>query len=223
MRKEVDYIFCNESEEWVHVTVNGEEITCTPNHPFYSPVNGWTSAIDLCAGDILVMLNGEYVVVEQVQHELLESPVKVYNFEVEDFHTYYVSETKVLVHNDCDGTNKSTKVIAEHLGYSKVKGVQSLGKAVYYNPKASLDMRYITYDATSQNGGVWKVASSVENLISKITRTGTFNWDLTVRMVLYLLKTIQQKNLELPQEKLYGKPNKNAAISSLFLRITTNI
>lgn len=143
MRKEVDYIFCNESEEWVHVTVNGEEITCTPNHPFYSPVNGWTSAIDLCAGDILVMLNGEYVVVEQVQHELLESPVKVYNFEVEDFHTYYVSETKVLVHNDCDGTNKSTKVIAEHLGYSKVKGVQSLGKAVYYNPKASLDMRYI--------------------------------------------------------------------------------
>ena len=82
MRKEVDYIFCNESEEWVHVTVNGEEITCTPNHPFYSPVNGWTSAIDLCAGDILVMLNGEYVVVEQVQHELLESPVKVYNFEV---------------------------------------------------------------------------------------------------------------------------------------------
>ena len=47
------------------------------------------------------------------------------------------------MHNDCDGTNKSTKVIAEHLGYSKVKGVQSLGKAVYYNPKASLDMRYI--------------------------------------------------------------------------------
>ena len=27
-------------------------------HPFYSPVKGWTSAVDLRAGDILVMLGG---------------------------------------------------------------------------------------------------------------------------------------------------------------------
>ena len=46
------------------------------------------------------MLNGEYVVVEQVQHELLESPVTVYNFEVKGFHTYYVGDTEVLVHNN---------------------------------------------------------------------------------------------------------------------------
>ena len=91
----------NETEEWVHVKVNGEEITCTPMHPFYSPVKGWTSAVVLRAGDILVMLNGEYVVVEQVQHELLESPETTYNFEVEDFHTYYVGDTYVLVHNQC--------------------------------------------------------------------------------------------------------------------------
>lgn len=83
------------------MTVNGEGITCTPNHPFYSPVKGWTSAIDLRAGDILVMLNGEYVVVEQVQHELLENPETTYNFEVEGFHTYYVGDTGVLVHNEC--------------------------------------------------------------------------------------------------------------------------
>ena len=47
------------------------------------------------------MLNGEYVVVEQVQHELLESPETTYNFEVEDFHTYYVGDEPVLVHNQC--------------------------------------------------------------------------------------------------------------------------
>lgn len=28
-------------------------------------------------------------------------PIKVYNFEVEDFHTYFVGESSVLVHNDC--------------------------------------------------------------------------------------------------------------------------
>jgi hypothetical protein len=44
---------------------------------------------------------GRYVVVEQVQHELLESPEITYNFEVEGFHTYYVGEKQVLVHNTC--------------------------------------------------------------------------------------------------------------------------
>ena len=64
---------------------------------------GWTEACQLRAGDILVSLNGEYVIVEKVQHEILESPVKVYNFEVEDFHTYYVGNGDgVLVHNSCN-------------------------------------------------------------------------------------------------------------------------
>ncbi len=99
--KRVVQTFENESYELVHVFVNGEEIITTPSHPFYVPKLGWTSAIKLRAGDILVLFNGEYVVVEAVQHEILESPVKVYNFEVEDFHTYFVGENGVFVHNRC--------------------------------------------------------------------------------------------------------------------------
>ncbi len=68
----------------------------------------WTDAIQLRAGDRLQLLNGEYVIVEQVQHELLESPVTVYNFKVEDFHTYYVSDSAILVHNACGPKNKIT-------------------------------------------------------------------------------------------------------------------
>ena len=94
----------NETYELIHVFVNGEEIVTTPAHPFYSPVKGWTQAVHLRAGDILVLVNGEYVVVEKVQHEILESPVKVYNFHVEDYHTYYVTEHGVLVHNVCTNT-----------------------------------------------------------------------------------------------------------------------
>ncbi len=48
---------------------------------------------------VLVRQNGDYVIVEKVQHEILEQPIAVYNFEVEDFHTYYVGESSVLVHN----------------------------------------------------------------------------------------------------------------------------
>jgi hypothetical protein len=100
--KEVVETYVNETYELVHVFVNGEEIVTTPGHPFYSPVKGWTDAVNLRAGDILVLVNGEYVVVEKIQHEILETPVTVYNFQVEDFHTYYVTNAGVLVHNVCE-------------------------------------------------------------------------------------------------------------------------
>ena len=99
--KEVVETYINETDELVHIFVNGEEIITTPSHPFYSPVKGWTDAVHLRAGDILVLVNGEYVVVEKVQHEILEAPVTVYNFQVEDYHTYYVSDVGILVHNMC--------------------------------------------------------------------------------------------------------------------------
>ena len=99
--KKVVETYINETDELIHLLVNGEEIVCTPSHPFYSPVKGWTDAVKLRAGDILVLVNGEYVVVEQVQHEILEAPITVYNFQVEDYHTYYVADSGVLVHNKC--------------------------------------------------------------------------------------------------------------------------
>ena len=107
--KSVVETYINETDELTHVFVDGEEIICTPSHPFYSPVKGWTDACKLRAGDILVLVNGDYVVVEKIQHEILESPVKVYNFQVEDDHTYYVSDAGVLVHNSCSKYYKATR------------------------------------------------------------------------------------------------------------------
>jgi hypothetical protein len=49
----------------------------------------------------------------------LKTPVKVYNFEVEDFHTYYVSELNVLVHNTCDGSGGSLNIDKEVLRQAK--------------------------------------------------------------------------------------------------------
>ena len=99
--KRVVETYVNETDELIHLYVNGEKISTTPSHPFYSPVKGWTDAVNLRAGDMLVLVNGEYVVLERVQHEILESPIAVYNFQVEDDHTYYVGESGVLVHNAC--------------------------------------------------------------------------------------------------------------------------
>ena len=99
--KKVVETYVNETTELTHILVNGEEIISTLTHPFYSPVKGWTEACRLRAGDILVTVNGEYVVVEQIQHEILEKPIAVYNFQVEDYHTYYIGSEGILVHNSC--------------------------------------------------------------------------------------------------------------------------
>ena len=129
--KEVVQTFVNETNELVHIKVNGEEIISTPTHPFWVPEKGWTDAIQLRAGDRLQLLNGEYVIVEQVQHEILEAPVTVYNFEVEDFHTYYVSDSAILVHNACSSVNRMSNGEA-----NTIKANISNGRDVTFRSKA---------------------------------------------------------------------------------------
>ena len=91
----------------MHVQGNGKTITCTTEHPFYVRGKGWVAAEELKIGDRLELQNGANAFIEAVRHEKLETPIQVYNFEVEDFHTYYVGSDCILVHNVCArrGTN----------------------------------------------------------------------------------------------------------------------
>ena len=79
--------------------MNGEEIVTTIDHPFYVKNQGFIKAGELIVGDELLDVNGNVLLVENFDVELTEEPVKVYNFEVEDFHTYHVGRLGVLVHN----------------------------------------------------------------------------------------------------------------------------
>ena len=128
--REVKQLFHNETDEWIHIMVNDEEIVCTPNHPFWVPMKGWTKACHLRAGDRLQMLNGEYVVVEQIQHELLEHPEATYNFEVEGLHTYFVGNSGVLVHNECSAVDKMSPKEA-----NQIKADIMSGKDVTFRSK----------------------------------------------------------------------------------------
>lgn len=114
------------------------------------PKLGWTSAIKLRAGDILVLSNGEYVVVEAVQHEILESPVKVYNFEVEDFHTYFVGESSVLVHNKCSGSYDIEFQSGKHyVGKGNEARMRTSARRVsrrYNDPVVNMDWRWAKSD-----------------------------------------------------------------------------
>ena len=96
-------IWCDRTDTLVHVKTKGnstnedEEITTTLEHPFYVEGKGWTGAGELKEGDKLTLITGERVFVQSVVVERCKKPVKIYNFEVEDFHTYYVGHESVLV------------------------------------------------------------------------------------------------------------------------------
>ena len=89
----------------VHLTVNGEEIVTTVDHPFYVKNQGFIKAGELIVGDELLDVNGNVLLVENFDVELTDDSVKVYNFQVEDYHTYHVSGLGVLVHNAGDCSN----------------------------------------------------------------------------------------------------------------------
>ena len=59
------------------------------------------AAGDIEAGDKVYLYSGEGKEVKEVRFEYLDTPIKVYNFEVEYWHTYFISEQDVFVHNSC--------------------------------------------------------------------------------------------------------------------------
>ena len=92
--------YIRETSDLVHITVNGEEIVSTFDHPYYVKDKGFVNAADLCIGYELIDNNGNALVVEQIFREKLQyEKVKVYNFKVADYHTYYIGKCCALVHN----------------------------------------------------------------------------------------------------------------------------
>ena len=64
------------------------------------------AAQDLKLNDKLELRDGEDAFVDAVRYEKLDKPIPVFNFEVEGFHTYYVGDSCVLVHNTCGNHGK---------------------------------------------------------------------------------------------------------------------
>ncbi|MBQ8547020.1 MAG: EndoU domain-containing protein, partial [Lachnospiraceae bacterium] len=99
-RKKVTDVIVTMTDSLVYVeTQDGTVIRTTQNHPFYVEGEGWKAAAELESGDKVRTKEGRTEIVAEVSVEKLDKPVRVYNLTIEDYHTYYVSEQKVLVHN----------------------------------------------------------------------------------------------------------------------------
>ncbi len=102
--KPVVRLFHNKDKEILKLTLinqNGqqESLGVTPEHPFNVVDQGWVSAEKLQVGTIIHSLNGQVIRVQSV--ERANERQDTYNFEVADYHTYFVGDSGVWVHNNC--------------------------------------------------------------------------------------------------------------------------
>ena len=157
--KSVVRLFRNETKEWYHIHVNGEEIVCTGGHPFYvlnvekdrntvryegtkSDTKGkWVTAKKLKLSDKLLLSDGSCAIIEAITVEQLEIPETTYNFEVADFHTYYVSDSKILVHNDCSSDKKALVEIIKENGKSNPISMSDAETLVQWGKEYGLNVR----------------------------------------------------------------------------------
>ncbi|NEQ97762.1 MAG: RHS famlily protein, partial [Cyanothece sp. SIO2G6] len=96
-KRQVLETFVRQTDTLIDLTIDGELISTTEEHPFWVVDKGWVDAEDLQIGDLLQTENGTIVDIDQIGER--EGDFEVYNFKVDDFHTYYVSDLDILVHN----------------------------------------------------------------------------------------------------------------------------
>ena len=108
-------------------------------------------AKDLKVGQSVLLADGTCAVIEEIRVQKLRAPETTYNFEVEDYHTYYVSNDKVLVHNRCATAIKNDKTIS--------RDIVGDGKYGTYEIKYSTGEKYVGKGPQSR---MWQSASAHE-------------------------------------------------------------
>jgi hypothetical protein len=78
--------------------VTTETVTTTPNHPFYVDGKGWVEAQYL---EIDTSVSTQTGLARLSAALSMNERGRVYNFEVEEFNTYFVGEGRHYVHNQC--------------------------------------------------------------------------------------------------------------------------
>ncbi len=82
-----------------YVTIDGEVVEVTPEHPFFTAEKGWVAAGDLWLGAHVAQAEGDYGTVEDVA--FVYQLQAMYNLTVAGAHTYFVGVQQWLVHNAC--------------------------------------------------------------------------------------------------------------------------
>jgi len=183
-----------------------DQIVSTPGHKYYLPFNTesreigevhehdgyeslsvkWVSACNLKIGDRVMLatenpLTGKpkYGIVANVKTEQLDEPIAVYNFEVQDFHTYYVGKHSVCMHNTKCGLNSVDDLVLsskKNAGYVAKRGwtMETMDTAIKGGVKGTstnLATNNLANVYTASNGS-YLIADSVTRQLVQLSPYG---------------------------------------------------
>lgn len=94
--KKVIGTYSKQVDATIELTLQNETVTTTAEHPFYTK-QGWKQASELTEKDEVTTKKGTWHNIKA--SNFVHQKETVYNFEVEDFSTYFVGKLKWLVHN----------------------------------------------------------------------------------------------------------------------------
>ncbi len=131
------------------ISLGDERLETTAEHPFYVKEKGFVPVEDISAGDFAVNDKGDFVEITNVEVIEHSSPVEVFNFEVENVHTYFVGENEpVLVHNSCLHTQNAWA--KERASHWKQSGQFYQQNYATYKSQLSASGKYIVNEANIQ-------------------------------------------------------------------------
>ncbi|MBB4807695.1 RHS repeat-associated protein [Chryseobacterium defluvii] len=114
--------------------IDHEIIEATHEHPFF--VGGkWLKVDELKVGDYVTLYDGSTKRIDKIEF-ISEGNFKVHNFEVEDYHSYFVGENKILVHNGTPCDYLPVQLPKDLKGATQLnKAVKDLAAGNYVEPR----------------------------------------------------------------------------------------
>jgi RHS repeat-associated protein len=103
----------------VTLTIDGEQIETTPEHPFYTATGDWLAAADLQIGDEIRTAKWGTGTVEANHFTIASQPM--YNFTVATAHTYFVGDGQWLVHNACNISPQINTFLGDSMNMDELK------------------------------------------------------------------------------------------------------
>ncbi|MBX3060582.1 MAG: hypothetical protein KF770_29345, partial [Anaerolineae bacterium] len=140
---EIDYYpviaaWSHEDPVIIFLTIDGETIITTPNHPFFTAESEWIQAGSLQIGDEIRSAAWGTGTVETIT--FTATPQTMYNFTVATAHTYFVGDGQWLVHNQCGGYFKGTEK-------PWTTGATPNSAYTQFNPKTGQPVQTAIYDS----------------------------------------------------------------------------
>ncbi len=97
--KKVIKLINSKAQETYKMDIGNQTIEMSLRHELYIIDKGWTRAYDVKVGDKMISSNNEVVTIRKIDLITYDNPINTYNLTVEGNNNYFVTYSKVLVHN----------------------------------------------------------------------------------------------------------------------------